>query len=652
MRILSRFRNLPMQAKTFWSLGIIGGLSLSGMGLGFLCSRIVAADYAHMVNSNSRLEVLSIRIADHIHRVSRDEFAYIMKRDQAMIERRKESLSHVFEDISEVKALDQDVIPRTQVESFESEIKSYQTYFDVISQRLVEEGDASSGYLGELRVVAHSMEKILKENKSPDQPRVMVSYLTIRRHEKDYLARRERSYIDKMDQEITFLEKFLKNNSHFKPEERAGILSGAAAYKEKLGLINNGYTDLMAQRQKQEGALQNIENFIIKVNEQVRIYNNAHMNSLQTLVSTVNFIFLGAAILTVLVIILSTREFSALTRSLIDLSHIIRSSGEKNLKASVSLQSTSEKTSTAVSEQASAIQETVSTINEISAMVDKSVESANMSAQKAEMSLHISTEGKASVANMREAMEAIQGAMSGMIDQNQAGNQRMVAMLSIIEKIAERTQVINEIVFQTKLLSFNASVEAARAGENGRGFSIVAEEVGTLARMSGESARAITELLRTSRAEVAAIIEESRGQTERLSQAGADKVAVGMRIANRCEEILSEVVEHVSSVKALMGEISSAAREEADGIHNITTAMNELDETTAINSNMAHETMTLSSMLNREAQTLNRAVLNLSGIVLGQNHSVAAQPDDREAPADFDEDDHDEESPKPLHLAS
>jgi methyl-accepting chemotaxis protein len=48
----------------------------------------------------------------------------------------------------------------------------------------------------------------------------------------------------------------------------------------------------------------------------------------------------------------------------------------------------------------------------------------------------------------------------------------------VIATIEERTKVINDIVFQTKLLSFNASVEAARAGEHGKGFAVVAEEVG------------------------------------------------------------------------------------------------------------------------------------------------------------------------------
>ena len=60
-----------------------------------------------------------------------------------------------------------------------------------------------------------------------------------------------------------------------------------------------------------------------------------------------------------------------------------------------------------------------------------------------------------------------------------------------MEQIKDKVNIINDIVFQTKLLSFNASVEAARAGENGKGFAVVAEEVGNLASVSGKAANEI-----------------------------------------------------------------------------------------------------------------------------------------------------------------
>ena len=74
------------------------------------------------------------------------------------------------------------------------------------------------------------------------------------------------------------------------------------------------------------------------------------------------------------------------------------------------------------------------------------------------------------------------------------------------------------IVFQTKLLSFNASVEAARAGEYGKGFSVVAEEVGNLAQMSGIAAKDISALLQSSVKKVEQIATESKTKIDRLVQ--------------------------------------------------------------------------------------------------------------------------------------
>jgi methyl-accepting chemotaxis protein len=68
-----------------------------------------------------------------------------------------------------------------------------------------------------------------------------------------------------------------------------------------------------------------------------------------------------------------------------------------------------------------------------------------------------------------------------LIEKVTDGNQQIVGIVGMIQEIGNKTKIINDIVFQTKLLSFNASVEAARAGEQGKGFAVVASEVGSLA---------------------------------------------------------------------------------------------------------------------------------------------------------------------------
>lgn len=71
-------------------------------------------------------------------------------------------------------------------------------------------------------------------------------------------------------------------------------------------------------------------------------------------------------------------------------------------------------------------------------------------------------------------------------------------ILEVIPLIKKKTNIIDEIVFKTQLLSFNASIEAERAGENGRGFSVVAQEIGNLAQTSGSAASDISDLIKSS----------------------------------------------------------------------------------------------------------------------------------------------------------
>jgi methyl-accepting chemotaxis protein len=329
-------------------------------------------------------------------------------------------------------------------------------------------------------------------------------------------------------------------------------------------------------------------------------------------------------------LILSGWSLTQVSRELQSVAKSLQRSSSLAIQTARSLRETSSKSSSAATEQASAIQETVATLNEITAMVNRSVESVSTSSQKAENSFAIANDGKREMDRMRQSMHDIEFAIGQMIEQIHANNQRIGQTAAIIDKIAERTGVINDIVFQTKLLSFNASVEAARAGEHGKGFAVVAEEVGNLARMSGVAATEISSLLQASRKDVCAIIQQSQSQAVSWMENGKQKVGEGVAIADRCDEILNEVVDQVGSVKNLMEDILRASKEEAEGVNNITSAMNELDTSTHLNSDMAHETLGFSQALSDEAQQLNQAVQKLSAVVLGQTTiplaSKASQP--------------------------
>lgn len=102
--------------------------------------------------------------------------------------------------------------------------------------------------------------------------------------------------------------------------------------------------------------------------------------------------------------------------------------------------------------------------------------------------------------------------LAELISEFEAASTNTESILGTIGTISDRTKLIDEIVFKTQLLSFNASIEAARAGAAGRGFAVVASEVGELAHTSGRAAKDIFELMDSAKHQASSSIGQLREQ--------------------------------------------------------------------------------------------------------------------------------------------
>lgn len=295
----------------------------------------------------------------------------------------------------------------------------------------------------------------------------------------------------------------------------------------------------------------------------------------------------------------------------------LRNVSQKNQASSEIVQKISENVSSSTQEQAASIQETVSTLDEITSMVNTSVDSAQNSTTKAEESLTIASEGQEVVKKMIFSMEEINKSNSDIMEEIHRSNERIGEIVKVINEISQKTTVINDIVFQTKLLSFNASVEAARAGEHGKGFSVVAEEVGNLAKMSGTASNEISSMLEESIVKVNNIIKETSTNIQRLVDIGNQKVKDGATVADRCGEVLNEVVNNASVVKRMMNEVALASKEQAEGVKNIALAMNQLDQTTLSNADSASHSFQSSKELAAQADELHLNVQELEREIFG-----------------------------------
>lgn len=290
----------------------------------------------------------------------------------------------------------------------------------------------------------------------------------------------------------------------------------------------------------------------------------------------------------------------------------------KVTSASGKIANTSAESLEGASQQASAIQETAASVQELTQMVGRNAENASRSNEITALSHQKASEGREVVDRMIHAVEDVSENSKSMMVQIEESNQRVSEISKVILGIEEKTKVINDIVFQTKLLSFNASVEAARAGEHGKGFAVVAEEVGNLARMSGSAAKEISDLLSDSTNKVHAIVDETRKKVAGLGHEARTKVEAALEVAQHCGAVLDEIVTHSGEVKGRMDEISTASREQAAGIQGIASATEQLDVVTHRAASNARESASFAADLSAQAVEMNEMVAQVSRAIFGQ----------------------------------
>lgn len=344
------------------------------------------------------------------------------------------------------------------------------------------------------------------------------------------------------------------------------------------------------------------------------------LKSVYSLANTMTVVVVASLALIGLFAWIFAKQISqSLTGFIVDLRQV----SMETSKCSSSLREGAVEVSSSADEQAAAIQETVATLNEMTAMANRSVENVKRSMEKAQMSEAIAKEGKDAVNQMVMAMTDINSSNSAIEAKMQESNKNIFNVIDVINQIAEKTKVINDIVFQTKLLSFNASVEAARAGEHGKGFAVVAQEVGNLAQVSGKAAQEIEQMLTASVQQVEKVVQDSTQAIQGLMEASKEKVDTGLETAKRCEDVLSEVVVNVQDVRVLMNDITAASEEQATGVTNINIAMGQLDKSTSINSTTAQETSRQSEVLSSQGSALMDVVTGIENQIFGAGKKAA-----------------------------
>jgi len=266
---------------------------------------------------------------------------------------------------------------------------------------------------------------------------------------------------------------------------------------------------------------------------------------------------------------------------------------------------------TAANEQASSVTETSSSIHEISQMVKKNTDMAVTSSSKVQFGKSELSKGLELIFQLAQKVEGVNKSSRSLADKIGTNHNKLKDILEVFKDIQEKTGVINDIVFQTKLLSFNASVESARAGEHGKGFSVVAEEVGNLAAMSGKSANEISDLLNSSLSNVSEIITTSNADMTRSVKENEDVIAETLALSTSCEEILNKISDMFSDIASSSEQIADASKEQQTGVEEINIAVQEINSSNQETTNSATLIDKKSSDLVELVKSLDESMGNL-----------------------------------------
>ncbi|WBU48926.1 methyl-accepting chemotaxis protein [Kosakonia pseudosacchari] len=262
---------------------------------------------------------------------------------------------------------------------------------------------------------------------------------------------------------------------------------------------------------------------------------------------------------------LLAQNVKEMQQSLVKTVSVVRDGADTIYTGAGEISAGSNDLSSRTEQQAASLEETAASMEQLTATVKQNADNARQATQLALNASGTAKKGGDVVDGVVRTMDEIANSSS---------------------KIAQITNVIDGIAFQTNILALNAAVEAARAGEQGRGFAVVAGEVRTLAQRSAQAAK-----------EIKGLIEDS-----------SSRVNAGAALVHEAGETMAEIVSAVTRVTDIMGEISSASDEQSRGIDQVGQAVAEMDRVTQQNASLVEESAAAAAALEEQAARLTETV--------------------------------------------
>ena len=308
------------------------------------------------------------------------------------------------------------------------------------------------------------------------------------------------------------------------------------------------------------------------------IGSGIYIDDVEKEISQILLVMFGAAgIIVVGGLLLSYLMARSISRPINHVIEGLTDGADQVASGSTQVASASQSLAEGASEQAAGIEETSSSIEEMASMTKQNADNANQA-----NTLMVDTSKVVEEANL--SMRALTRSMS--------------EISTASEETGKIIKTIDEIAFQTNLLALNAAVEAARAGEAGAGFAVVADEVRNLALRAADAAK----------------------NTANLIEDTVKKIKNGSEIVSKTNEAFAKVATGAKKVGELVGEISAASNEQAQGVEQINKAVAEMDKVVQKNAASAEESASASEEMNAQAEQMKSYVRDLVILVEGKQN--------------------------------
>ncbi|MGI2091280.1 methyl-accepting chemotaxis protein [Shewanella oncorhynchi] len=564
----------------------------------------------------------------------KNEKDFFARKDLKYVELHKQSHMAIDSIVPELERVFKDYgMSTASLESFDSNLNQYQAAFSEVVLLQQEIGlTPKTGLYGTLRTAVHNVETLLKEF---DQPALEVAMLQLRRNEKDFMLRRELSYVETFDTNIgKFNDKLHASSIDVDTQRKIEELitqyqkdfKSLINKEQQLGLTEKDGTmaRLIAANLETESSANDLHNLALKA------IDDAESSSVNVGITVFIFIALLLSIITYLII----RSIIAPVERITQIISRIEVSKDLTLRCDASTQDE-------LGEIAQHFNSMVSSFQQLIEQVIESVATINTSCKRVSENAMLASEGVGQQLNETDMVATAITEMGATIeeiakttelaalkagqthDNAQSGQLEVEQTIHKIQSLAEQLNssaaVVNElerdsetigsvldvirgIAEQTNLLALNAAIEAARAGEQGRGFAVVADEVRNLAMRTQSSTQEIANIIQTLQTRTRSIVQLMESSQKQGVESAEQAASAGA--------LLKLINNDVRNIMDMSTQIAAAIEEQSMVAAEVNKNVVVIRDIAEESSHAADANASASDELKAQAEFLFRAVSN------------------------------------------